>query len=90
MKNNQFSPTHKTTWSGYTLEELRYMRMLTLTRLEIEKAKLIDATEATRESLPIIGSTSAGTLFKSISKLEYLFVAIKLFRKLAPLFKKKG
>lgn len=89
MKDKQFSPNTTSSWRGYTLEELRYQRMLALTRVEIEKAKLLDATETTRESLPIIGSSSAGTLFKSISKLEYLFIAIRLFRKIAPLFRKK-
>lgn len=90
MKNNQLSPTKKSEWQGYTLEELQYARMIALTRIEIEKSKLADAAETTRSTLPIIGSESPmGSVFKSISKLEYIIIAFKLFRKIAPLFKKK-
>ena len=90
MKNKQLSPSKKTAWQGYTLEELQYARMIALTRIEIEKSKLIDATESTRSTLPFIGSASSmGTLFKSISKLEYFIIAFKLFRKITPLFRKK-
>lgn len=88
MKSKHIT-TGSSDWKGYSLEELRYARVITLTRIEIEKSKLLDATAATRESLPIIGSSSVGTLFKSISKIEYFIIAFKLFRKIAPLFKKK-
>ncbi|MDE5567856.1 MAG: hypothetical protein K2J12_05380 [Muribaculaceae bacterium] len=90
MKNNQLSPAKKSAWQGYTLEELQYARMIALTRIEIEKSKLMDVAESTRSNLPIIGTASSmGSVFKSISKLEYIIIAFKLFRKIAPLFKKK-
>ncbi|MDE6704027.1 MAG: hypothetical protein K2K00_10190 [Muribaculaceae bacterium] len=90
MKNNQLSPAKKSAWQGYTLEELQYARMIALTRIEIEKSKLMDVAESTRSNLPIIGAASSmGSVFKSISKLEYIIIAFKLFRKIAPLFKKK-
>lgn len=88
--NNKTLPAKTSTWSGYNLDELRYERVIALTRIEIEKAKLLDTFETTRESLPIVGTTSASTIFKSISKLEYLIGAFKIYRKLAPLFKKKN
>lgn len=90
MENKQLHTT-KPAWSGYSLEELRYAKMIALTRVEIEKAKLFDAAEHTRDNLPIVGSASSmGTIFRSISKLEYFIIAFKLFRRLAPLFKKKA
>ncbi len=76
-------------WTGYTLEELRYEKVVALARIQIEKAKLLDMAESTRDSLPIVGNSSASTLFKSISRFEYIILAIKLFRKIRPLFKKK-
>lgn len=90
MENKQLHTT-KPAWRGYSLEELRYAKMIALTRVEIEKAKLFDAAEHTRDNLPIVGSASSmGTIFRSISKLEYFIIAFKLFRRLAPLFKKKA
>lgn len=82
-------PAKTTAWRGYTLDELRYERVIALTRIEIEKAKFLDAAETTRDSLPIIGHTPIGSLLQSIGKLEYLILLVKLYRKLAPLFKKK-
>lgn len=89
MKNNQLQST-KSTWQGYSLEELRYARMVALARVEIEKSKLLDAAEHTRNNLPIVGSSSSfSSVFKSINKLEYFIIAFKLFRKITPLFRKK-
>lgn len=78
------------TWKGYSLEELRFQRMLALTRIEVERSKLLDAAEDTRRNLPVVGSATASTLFSSISKVEYIILAIRLFRKLAPLFRKNN
>lgn len=89
MKDKEL-PTKQSTWSGYTLEELRYEKVVALARIQIEKAKLIDVAESTRESLPIIGNSSASGIFKSISRFEYLILAIKLYRKIRPLFKRKN
>ena len=90
MNNKQLPSAQKTAWKGYTLEELQYARMIALTRIEIEKSKLADAAETTRSAIPFVGSASSmSTIFKSVSKLEYLVIAFKLFRKIAPLFKKK-
>ncbi len=75
MENKQLNSCHPS-WRGYSLDELRYARMIALTRVEIEKAKL--------------SASSMSTVLRSISKLEYFIIAFKLFRKLAPLFKKKG
>ena len=82
-------PAKTTTWRGYTLDELRYERVISLTRIEIEKAKFLDAAETTRNELPIIGRKSAGLLLRSIGKLEYAILLFKLYHKVAPLFKKK-
>ncbi len=90
MENKQLHTTCPS-WRGYSLDELRYARMIALTRAEIEKAKLFDAAEHTRDNLPIVGSASSfSSVFRSISKIEYFIIAFKLFRRLAPLFKKKS
>ncbi len=89
MKDKDLKTSTTSSWKGYNLDELRYARMIALTRIEIERSKLYDAAESTRESLPIVGSSSISSVFRSISKLEYAIIAFKLFRKLSPLFKKK-
>ena len=40
-------PAKTTAWRGYTLDELLYERVISLTRIEIEKAKFLDAAETT-------------------------------------------
>lgn len=87
--NDKELPARTAVWRGYTLDELRYERVIALARTEIEKAKFLDMAEATRESLPIVGNASASGLFRSINRIEYLVPAVKLYRKLAPLFRKK-
>lgn len=87
--NEKELPARSDSWRGFTLDELRYERVIALTRIQIEKAKFLDMAETTRESLPIVGHTSASGIFRSISRIEYLVLAIKLYRKFAPLFQKK-
>lgn len=89
MKYKALPNGHTTEWHGYTLDELRYERVVTLTRIEIEKSKIIDLAEKTRSELPLIGTSTASTLIQSINKLDYIIFIVKLWRKLAPLFKKK-
>lgn len=88
MKAKELSPKNST-WRGYTLEELRYEKVIALARVHIERARFFDAAQTTRESLPIVGNSSASGIFKSIGKLEYLIMAIKIFLKFRSLFKKK-
>lgn len=88
MKTNE-SPAKAQEWRGYTLNELRDQRDIALAHIKIEKSKLIDASVTTRNELPFIGRKCAFSLLRSIYKIEYLIIAIKLFRKFAPLFKKK-
>lgn len=90
-KYKRLPATAKTSgWKGLTLDELQYAKVITLTRIEIEKARMIDAAEATRASLPFVGQPqTASTIFNAIGRIEYLIIAIRLFRKIAPLFRKK-
>lgn len=90
MKNKHLQPASTHTWKGYTIEEMRYAKVIALTRTEIEKAKLLDAVESARESLPFVGSSeSTSSVFKSMSFIQYAVIAYKLFRRIAPLFRKK-
>lgn len=89
MMDRKIMPKHSATWRGYTLDELRYERVIALTRIEIEKAKMLDAAEQTRDSLPLIGRSAATSMIRSISLLDYVILAVKLYRKIAPLFRKK-
>ena len=90
MENKQVKTTQKSSWRGYTLEEMQQARSLAMTRLKHEKSKLTDSAEQFRAGLPFVGSASpALSILRSFGKLQYIFLAIKLFRKVIPLFRKK-
>lgn len=76
-------------WRGYTLDELRYRRVMALTRIEIEKSKMIATSTDVRDNLPFIGRSFLGNFTKSLTVVEYAVLAFKLFRRIAPLFRKK-
>lgn len=76
-------------WCGYTLDELRYEKLITLTCIEIEKERMMDMAVKTRNELPFVGQSGASALFHTVGKLDYIIFIIKLYRKLAPFFRKK-
>lgn len=79
-------------WKGLTLDEILMRRALVQARMEIQKYKLNGQIEQLRSSSTLLGG-GGGSFFSRITSAfsfaEYAFMAVKLFRLLAPVFRKK-
>ena len=71
-------------WQGYTLEEIRYQRVLTLARIEMEKVKLMSAYQTAlhgdktqKTAIGIIGR-----MFGALNYFDYGLIAYRLGRQL--------
>lgn len=72
---------HDGDWSGYTLDEMRYQRAVTLARLEVQKEKLKIGTAEMRNGAGQFGSTGiAGKIMGSLNYLDYIILAFKATR----------
>ena len=72
-----------TPWRGYTLDEIRYQRVLALASIEIEK----QASNA-REQMPFVGENRGRGLMKILTYIEYGVIAVKLWKRFRSIFKK--
>lgn len=70
-------PHEKPEWSGYTLEEMRYMRAYTLARLEISRDHLQSNFMAMKEHGPV---SKSGVVGKLLGTLSYLDIALITYR----------
>ena len=84
-------------WKGLTLDEIRMRRALVQARMEIQKYHLQTHLEGMRERTPLFGGssslfsriTSSDLVFGALSFAEYAFLAVRLFRMVAPIFRNK-
>ena len=83
-----------TTWKGYSFDELRYKRALTLVKCEMEKEKLKGVGDAVKQGgLSFFGNGSRNSLVnKMLGALDfgdYSYLAFKIGRKCYKLFSKR-
>ena len=75
-------------WRGYTLDEIRFQRMLTIMRIEIRRQDMIKQVEPYTS-----GNRIAGTLFGRIAGalnfMDYAMLAITVGRRLYSIFHRK-
>lgn len=77
-------------WRGMTLREIQMRRTLVQARMEIQKYKMSNAIDGARRKLPFFGGTGVlSRVAGAFSFAEYAFMAVKLFRMVSPLFKRK-
>ena len=79
-------------WKGLTLEEMQVQRALVQARMEIQKYHLANHVNAINDGSPLLsGSKSSlfGRIAGAISIVEYAAFAVKVFRLVSPIFKKK-
>lgn len=78
-------------WSGLTLREMQMRRALVQARMEIEKFKMGAAADACRSRTPFFGSSNSlfSRLTGAVTLAEYGYFAIKAFRVLSPLFRRR-
>lgn len=91
-ERNYLPSTDGPQWSGYTLDELRYHRALTLARIEIEKERItIGARQIYSSKMgQIPGMRGSGIISKLLSALtiaDYAVIGIKVIRKLSAIYR---
>ena len=69
-------------WRGYTLEEIRYQRVLTLARIEMEKVKLMNAyqTAIHGDRAHKTPTGILGRMFGALNYFDYGLIAYRLGR----------
>lgn len=82
-------PEKKKDWCGYTMEEVAYRRAIALIRIDVEKERI--SHEYSRFSQGnVLLSKSLFTRFVSVlSYADFLVLGVKLWRTVAPIFRKK-
>ena len=83
------TPEPRTTpWRVYTLDEIRYQRVLALASIEVEKqAMAASATEA-KEQMPFFGEGRGRGIMKALTYIEYAFIAVKIWKRFRSFFRK--
>lgn len=89
-------------FKGYTMEELKYQRALTLVKKEFLKEKALRQTMAIKDRLPVVNGSSplsgikpsgmVGKLVKGLDFADYIMLgiqAVKIGKKVGSLFRKK-
>ena len=76
---------------GLTLDEIRMRRALVQARMAIQKYHLQTHLEGMRERTPLFGGSSSlfSRITGALSFAEYAFLAVRLFRMVAPIFRNK-
>lgn len=75
-------------WKGYTLDEIRIRRIMCLTRIELERSKLMTATQSYTNvgsrlsSVPIVGK-----LYSALDYIDYATLAFNIVKKAMKIFR---
>lgn len=76
----------KISWNGYSFDELRYQRALTMIKCEMEKEKLKGVVASVKQGgLPMLGGGKYGLVNKMLGALDfadYSFIAFKFGKKI--------
>lgn len=88
MKNSKFGLRH---WEGYTLQDLRNQRTIVNTHIMVERCRLADEVEELRTKMMTSARPGSmmGRMFSALSYLDWMVLAISLWRRLSPIFKRR-
>lgn len=76
------------TWKGYTLDEIRMKRIVSATRIELEKAKIAAATQQfTGNGTRFVSSPIVNKLTSALDYLDYASLAFTIGKRVFKLFK---
>lgn len=77
-------------WKGYTFDELRMMRLVNLTRLEMEKAKLAHVTKSVTDKTQWLGNKPIlKKITGALDYVDYAMIAYSVGRRLIKIFRHK-
>jgi hypothetical protein len=69
-------------WNGYSLDELRYQRAVTLTRIEIQKGKILQHVQSSGIDGTFTAKGFTGVIMKkffgNMSFIDYIFIGFKV------------
>ena len=79
------------TWGGMTLHEIQTRRTLVQARMEIQKFKMTSQITDMKTKAPVFGGSNSlfSRLSGAFTLAEYGFFAIKIYRMMAPIFRKR-
>lgn len=77
-------------WKGYTLDEIRMRRIISSTRIELEKAKMAATTQQyTSKDNRLFASPIVNKLTNALDYLDYASLAYTIGKRVFKLFRKK-
>lgn len=78
-------------WSGMTLQEIQMRRTLLAARMEIKKFQMASQLEAMKSKAPVFGGPNSlfSRLSGAFTLAEYGLFAIKIFRLVSPMFRRR-
>lgn len=78
-------------WKGYTLDEIRMKRIISATRIELEKAKMAAATQQFTGSKDrkFISSPIVSKLTSALDYIDYASLAFTIGKRVFKLFKRR-
>lgn len=85
------TPEPRTTpWRGYTLDEIRYQRVLALASIEVEKQAMAASATEVKEQMPFFGEGRGRGrgIMKALTYIEYAFIAVKNWKRFRSFFRK--
>lgn len=75
-------------WNGYSLDELRFRRMLSLAKFELGKASLVSQVQAMTKSRAAAGSIFA-KLTGALNYADYAILAFRFGKNLLRVFRRR-
>ncbi|MDE6098291.1 MAG: hypothetical protein K2G24_05330 [Muribaculaceae bacterium] len=85
MKENR----NKQSWQGYDFNELVCRRVLTDARIEAQKTRLAETAQTVKKENPLVSMRNLRSLATAVSFIDYGILAVRLYRRIKPLFSKK-
>lgn len=82
MKNS----ADNSTWRGYDFDQLIYQRALSQARIEAQKTRLTETARTVKKDNPLLSMRNARRLFNTFSFIDYAVLAVKLYRRIKPIF----
>lgn len=76
-------------WRGYDFDQLVYQRVRTQARIEAQKTRLADTARSIKNENKLISMRNARMLFGTLSFIDYTVLAIKIYRRIKPIFSEK-
>lgn len=87
MKQKALPPHDNVAWKGYTIDEIRYQRALTMARMEIERERLFASAGNIYKGIEQQSSSGImGRLLSGLNYVDYVMLAFKLGRSLFNIF----